>query len=313
MAGDLEEGMNTSRLVVTGATGQIGGALTQQLLSRGHTVRAVARRPEALQALAAKGAEVHAGSVGDEAFLTRVLTGADGAFLLVPPDYHGAGMLERQRRVVDAEVAAVKASGIKRIVALSSIGAERPSGTGPIVTLHYFEEKLRTLEGVDVLMLRATYFMENFLQNIDLIRNMGINGTAARPDTSLAMVATRDIAMAAAEALEKGEFSGHVVGYVLGPRDVTFGEVSRILGKAIGRPDLPYVQFSYEATEKALLDAGLPADIAAAFVEMYRAANEGLLAPTQPRSSENTTPTTIEAWSRVFATAYKGTAKAASA
>lgn len=306
--------MSTQMFVVTGASGHIGRVLSGHLLDRGHTVRVVARRREGLADLAARGAEVHGGSVGDHVFLERVLRGADGAFLMVPPDYSSNDMLANQRAVADSEVAAVRASGIRRVVALSSIGAQHESGTGPIVVPRYFEQQLSEAEGVDVLFLRATYFMENLLQNLDLIRGMGIAGSGARADASLPMVATKDVAAVAAERLDRGDFSGKVVRYVLGPRDVTFAEAARILGASIGRPDLPYVQFSYDDLAGALTRAGLPPTVAGLFVEMNRAVNEGLLVPTQPRSAENTTPTTLEAFAAsVFAPAYAAGGKAAHA
>jgi uncharacterized protein YbjT (DUF2867 family) len=277
-------------------------------------VRVVARHRERLAPLAARGAEVHGGSVADGPFLERVLRGADAAFLMVPPDYGANEMLASQRAVVDAEVAAVRASGIRRLVALSSIGAHHETGTGPIVTVHYLERQLSEVEGVAVTFLRATYFMENLLQNIDLIRGMGIVGSGARPDAAIPMVAARDIAEMAAEELERLDADGASVRYVLGPRDVTFAEAASILGASIGRPDLPYVQFPYDDLGAALAGAGLPPKVAALFVEMNRAINDGLLVPTQPRSAGNTTPTTLESWAAsVFAPAFASGAKAAHA
>lgn len=305
--------MSTRKFVVTGATGNVGGKLTEQLLARGHSVRAIARNGQRLQPLASKGAEILEGSVLDVPFLTRTLKGADGVFALVPPDYGSDRLLEHQRAVVDAEVAAIKAAGVPRVVALSSVGAHHPSRTGPIVSLHYLEQQLGTLDGVDVLWLRAAYFMENLLGDIDTIKTMGILGTPVKPDVAFAMVATKDVADAAAARLAKADFSGKSVRYVLGPRDVTYPEVARILGEAIGKPDLPYVQFSDEDTRKALIAAGLPQSVAEAFVEMQQAVNEGLLEPTERRSSQSTTPTTLEEWSKTFAVAYKGASRAASA
>jgi uncharacterized protein YbjT (DUF2867 family) len=303
--------MGPSLFVVTGATGNIGQALTEQLLAQGHAVRAIARGAERLKALASKGAEAHAGSVGDAGFLAQAFKGADGAFVMVPPDYTSERMLDNQRAVVDAEVAALKASGVPRVVALSSIGAYQPSGTGPIVTLHYLEGQLNTLDGVDVVALRAASFMENFLQSIGLIKSMGVNGGSTRPDVAAPMVATRDVAATAAARLVGRDFSGKSVRYVLGPRDLTFAEATQILGQAIGRPDLQYVEFSYDDERKGLIGAGLPPSVADLFIEMHRAANDRLTAPTQPRSDDNTTATTLEEWSKVFAAAYKGASKTA--
>jgi uncharacterized protein YbjT (DUF2867 family) len=297
--------MSTQTIAVIGASGHIGRVLSELLLDRDHAVRAVARDASRLEPLAARGADVRVGNVNDAAFLTCVLTGATGAFLMVPPDYQSNDMLANQRRVVDAEVAAVRASGVPRVVALSSIGAQRDAGTGPIVTLRYFEQQLSAIEWLDVVFLRAGYFMENLLQNVDLVRNMGIAGSAARADAGLPMVATPDVARVAADLLSQAGFSGKQVRYVLGARDVTFGEATRVLGASIGRSDLPYVQFAYDDLARALVGAGLPPRVAALFVEMNRAINEGLLAPTHARSAENTTPTTLESWSMEFAAAFE--------
>ncbi len=297
--------MTKKTFAVTGATGNIGGKLTRQLLKEGHAVRAIARGDEKLRALAAEGAEIHLGSVGDAAFLKRVFEGVDGVFAMIPPDYAAKDMRAGQRAVADAEVEAVRAAGVKRVVALSSFGAHLEMGTGPIAGLHYFEQRLGELPGVDVVFLRAGFFMENLLQNIPLIRSAGINGSPLAADVAEPMIATQEIAAAAAAHLTQGDFQDKSVHYLLGARDVRFDEATRTLGSAIGKPDLPYVQFSYDDARKAILAAGISESVADGFIEMYRAGNEGHLRPTQSRSPHNTTPTTLEQWSDTFAATYK--------
>jgi uncharacterized protein YbjT (DUF2867 family) len=291
--------------VVTGATGNIGKELTLRLLGAGKKVRAIGRSAERLQPLVDEGAEAAVGSVDDAAFLTGAFSGAAGVFAMIPPSYTEENFRAYQSRIADAIVAAVRASGVSHVVHLSSLGAHLPSGTGPIAGLHDSEQKLNAVEGLNVVHLRPTFFMENWLSSISTIKDMGVNGSPLRPDLALPMIATKDIAVVAAEYLLSRDFSGSSVRDLYGPRDYTMVEVTEALGRAIGKPDLQYVQFPYDAAREALLGMGLSASVVDDFVEMDTAMNEGVLAATAPRSAENTTPTTIEEFAaEVFAPAY---------
>ena len=211
-----------------------------------------------------------------------------------------------QDQVGEAIVGAIQESGVGHVVFLSSIGADQPTGTGPIAGLHRQEGRLRSLEGVDVLALRPGFFFENHFETLGLIKHQGINGGAVAPDTSLPMIATRDIAEVAAKELEERDFSGFVVRELLGPRDLTMAEANGIIGDAIGNPDLPYVQFPYEDFEASLTQMGLSASVAALYAEMAKGFNAGMVRSLEGRSAANTTPTSLEAFAaEVLAPAYQ--------
>lgn len=294
-------------IVVTGATGDVGGRVADRLLDAGRDVRVVSRDEERLRPLAERGAEPRAGSLDDPEFVADLLEGAGSAFLLipsVPEDY------ERfQRRVSDAYAASLPGSGVTRVVNLSSLGAHVPEGTGPIVGLRRNEQRLDRVEGLDVLHLRPTFFMENYLEAtgaLEMIREQGMLGTPLRADLPLPQIATRDIGDVAAEHLIAGGFTGAATLELLGPRDYTMEETSRILGAAVGRPDLPYVRFDYADARAAMVDMGIGGATADMYVEMYRAFNEERVQPEEERSEENTTPTTLGTWAEeVFAPAYR--------
>jgi len=184
------------------------------------------------------------------------------------------------------------------------VGGHLTGKTGPIAGLHDQEVRLNTLKGVHLLHLRPGFFMENFYWSVDLIRKMGINGGALRPDLPIAMIATGDIAAVAAQRLIELNFFGTSVQELLGPRDVTMADATRALGRAIDKPELNYVQFPYEEAEQAMLGMGISASVAKGFVEMYRSFNEGVIRPTEKRSAANTTPTSIEEFAKGFAQAY---------
>ena len=293
-------------VAITGATGNIGKALAEQLLQSGVKIRAIARSAEKLVPLTAKGAQAHVGDLEDTTFLVEAFGGADAVFAMIPPPHNAPDLQAKQRQISASLAEGLKIAQVPRVVALSSAGAGLPSGTGPIAGLHEFEERLKSFSGLSVVALRPTFFMENHLAAIPLIKNAGINGSAARADVAIAMIATRDIAAGAAGYLTALTFDGYTVRDLLGPRDYTHREVTSILGAAIGKPDLAYVEFSYEDFHKSLLGEGFSVSAADAFVEMSTALNEGLIQSTVSRSDSNTTPTTLEEFARqVFAPAYQ--------
>jgi uncharacterized protein YbjT (DUF2867 family) len=290
--------------VVMGASGHVGGEAARRLLRAGKGVRAIARSADKLKALT--GADVRAGSLGDPAFLTDALRGATAAFAMLPPDYAAADMHASQEAVAESITRAVRDSGIRHVALLSSVGAELPAGTGPIAHLHAFEQMLNGVPGLNVVHVRAAYFMENHLANIGLIKSAGVNGGTIKADRRLPMVASHDIGAVVAEILAAPAFSGGSVRYVLGPRDYSLVEATRILGVAIGRPDLKYVEFPEPDAYKGMTGAGFSPSVAEMFLEMNRALSTGLI-KVEPRTPANTTPTTLEEFAKtVFAPAFAG-------
>lgn len=286
---------------IVGASGNTGSVLTEILLSKGEQVRVIGRNPEHLARFTQRGAEAVIADAGDEKAMARAFEGARGVYAMVPPDPKAEDPLEHYDEVGDALTRAIADARVTHVVALSSVGAHLPDRTGPIMGLRSFEHKLgRTT--ANVLSLRATFFMENLLVSAGLIKTQGVLGSPLRGDLSVSMIATRDIAAAAAESLLRRDFSGKIARELLGQRDLTYNEVAPIVGKAIGKPNLPYVQFPYDRAEQAMTQMGLSAAMAGLLTEMYRSFNEGYLEPQEQRNDRNTTPTSIEEFARdVFA------------
>ena len=299
----------TSPFVVCGATGNVGSKLAKSLLAAGVSVRAVGRERVRLGPLAATGAEPWPGDLGDAKFLSRAFSGAGGVFAMIPPKYDTPDIAAYQNGIGEALVSALENARVPRVVTLSSIGAHLFEGTGPIRGLHDFEAKLDRLRDAGVVHLRAAYFMENLLWNIPAIRGHGVNGSPIRPDAPIPMVATKDIADEAARLLAAKTLSGHSVRYLLGPRNLTMTEATRILGHAIGKPDLRYIQFPEEEARKAMSGMGMSDSVIEALLEMQRGFNAGRIRPTQERNASNTSPTTLEAFAQTdFAQSYRAAA-----
>jgi uncharacterized protein YbjT (DUF2867 family) len=259
-----------------------------------------------LQPFAAQGAEIFIGDVTDAAALTRALQQADAAYVMIPPNLASNDPLGHYDQVGDAIAAAVKNAGIKNVVALSSMGADKSSGTGPVVGLHNFEQKLSGLDGVNVLFLRPGYYMENTLGQAAVIRMMGAVAGPFRPDLKLPMIATRDIGAVAANALLSLEFHGKQSRELQGQRDLEFTEVAAIIGKAIGKPDLKYIQPPDEQVRAGMVQSGMSDQLARLLLEMAEALNSGYMRFLEPRSPQNTTPTSFETFvAEIFVPAYK--------
>jgi len=185
-------------------------------------------------------------------------------------------------------------ASIKYVVSLSSIGADKASGTGPVAGLYNLEQKLNRISGLNVLHVRASYFMENTLAQANTIRSLGTAAGPLRADLKLPMIATKDIGAFAAERLLRLDFSGKRTPELHGQRDLTMTEVAAIIGKAIGKSDLAYIHVPDTDVRGALLQFGLSHNVADLLLEMSRALNDGHMKPLESRSSQNTTPISYE-------------------
>ncbi|MGB3095754.1 MAG: NmrA family NAD(P)-binding protein [Candidatus Deferrimicrobiaceae bacterium] len=298
-----------SPYLICGATGNVGSRIAELLLAAGKPVRVIGRDRVRLAPLAAKGAEPMPGDLEDPTFLEKAFTGARAVFALIPPKLDAKDQRDYQNRVGDALLSALSKARVPRVVTLSSVGAHLPEGTGPILGLHELESKFERLKEAGVVHLRPGYFMENHLYGIPVIQGNGVYGSPTRPDMPIPMVATKDIGEEAARLLLVEPFTGHTVRYLLGPRDLTMTEATRILGEAIGDPGLRYVQFPEEDARKAMSGMGMSDSVVEALLEMERGFNTGKIRPTQERSAENTTPTTLEEFAQaIFAPAYRAAA-----
>ena len=294
--------------VILGATGNTGSIIANSLLAAGKKVRVVGRDVGRLQRFVDKGAEAFMATMSDAAALSKAFGGARAAYLLLPP----AKSREDQERDSDAIAHAVTKSGLRYAVHLSSYGAQVPEGTGPVAGLHSSEQKLNAISGLNVLHLRAAYFMENNLAAIGMIHQMGLVGNALLPDLKIPMAATRDVGDYAALRLLHLDFSGKQTRELLGERDLSMTEATAVIARGIGKPDLRYEQFPYDQVQQALTQLGVPPKGAAMYIEMYKAINAGVLVPLEPRSRDNTTPTSFERFVQdVFVAAYHGKAPSA--
>jgi uncharacterized protein YbjT (DUF2867 family) len=297
--------------VVLGASGNTGHVVAKNLLARGQKVRVVGRNAAHLQPLAAEGAEMFIGDATDASALTKAFHKADAAYVMISPNPTSNDVRAYEDRVSDAIAAAVRNAGIKHVVSLSSFGADKPAGTGPVAGLHDLEQKLNPINGANVLHLRAGYFMENTLPQVGAIRTLGSMIGPVSPKLKLPMIATRDIGAAAADALLRLAFQGKQTQELQGQRDLDYIEAATIIGKAIGKPDLGYIQAPDNQIRAAMVQMGMSDNFVGLVLEMAGALNTGHMRALEPRTAANTTPTKFETFlAESFVPAYQQQAAA---
>lgn len=297
---------------ITGASGNTGRVAAERLLERGEKVRAIGRSASHLEHLAKKGAEIFTADVTNADALAKAFQGVKAAYLMVPPNIAAPDVLAHYGRIGDSLVRAAEKGGLTRAVVLSSIGADKADKVGPVKGLHNLEEKLNGLSGLNAIYLRAGYFMENLLGQVNVIKAFGFVGGPQRGDLPLPFIATRDIGAAAAELLAKGDFKGKQARELLGQRDVSYNEVASVIGKAIGKPGLAYQQLPPDQLRPALVQMGMSASMADALLEMSESLNSGYMRAFEKRSPQNSTPTSIETFiAEKFVPLFRGSAAGA--
>lgn len=282
--------------IVTGATSNTGSVVAHRLLDEGKKVRVIGRDLEKLKSFTIRGAEAFVAEPTDAAALTQAFKEAKAAWIMLQPNYiaDSKDFPAYQAAVTHAIVTAIAANGLEHAVTLSSWGADRTYGTGPVLGLHNLEQALNQLASLNILHLRAGYFMENTLSYIDSIRKYEKVIGPFDQDLALPFISTADIGHAGADALINLLFSGHQVQELHGQCHLSIREAVTIIGSAIGKPDLIYEQNSVKEFGQELLAYGVSANVSALMEEVVNGINSRNLTTTQPRTKNSTTPTSFE-------------------
>jgi uncharacterized protein YbjT (DUF2867 family) len=256
--------------VIAGVSGNTGSVAASTLLDGGASVRVIVRDAAKGAAWQARGAEVAVADLGDADALAGALRGAKGAYLLVPPNVGAPNFREYQARTGAAIVEAVKRSAIPHVVLLSSVGAQWPSGTGPIAGLYPVEQGLSALTGTVSTFVRAAYFMENLGGSLGMLAQ-GLLPGFQPTGLSFPMIATKDIGVVAAKALREGATANTIL-ELSAARTYSFDDVAAILSKLTGTT-VKAQQFPIEGMVPTLTGFGFPQGLA----ELYREMTEGMI------------------------------------
>ena len=294
--------------VVTGATGRTGSAVANYLLDNGQPVRVIGRNLERLTSFVRKGAEPFISEPTDEARLSEAFSGAEAVYVMLQPNYiiTSNDFRTYQKSVINAITSALEQAEVKNVVSLSSWGADKEKDTGPVTGLHLLEQRLNQIEQLNVLHLRSGYFMENLLSQIKNLLFHDVARGPFLPDVQFPMIATRDIGRIAGEAMLKGNYQGRQIRELHGSCNLSMSEAVVLIGKAIDKPNLSYIQQTEEEAREEMRMDGFSEHIIGLVLETTRALNTKHIRMLEQRSFENTTPTSFETFiNEVFIPQYE--------
>jgi uncharacterized protein YbjT (DUF2867 family) len=257
---------------VLGASGNTGKIVAETLLGQKKKVRVVLHDPARGEAWAEAGADVAIADVGEAASLERAFSGAEGVYVLLPQNFSSSHVRADNNRRTNTIAAAVEAAGVPHVVLLSSLGAQKSEGTGPVLGLHDAETILSRVKAA-VTVVRAAYFMENWGRSLYAVEQ-GVLPTFLVADKAIPHVATRDIGTAAARLLVEGA-SGKRVIELAGPREYSPRDVAAAVERIVGRP-IDVQQAPEDAMAPALIGAGMNAEWARLFQELTHGLNANI-------------------------------------
>lgn len=265
------------KITVTGSLGNISRSLTQKLVAQEHEISVISSNANKADDIRKLHATPLIGSLEDYEFVNRSFTGSDAVYLMIPPNFTAPDYKAFTITVGKNYARAIQETGISHVVNLSSSGSPL-AGQPPLINYQNLETFLDELLALNVLHLRPGGFYSNFYGSIGLIKYQGIIGNNFGDDINTVLSHPEDIADAAAEAFSKLAFTGKNVQYIIS--DTLNGrEMAQILGAAIGKPDLTWVQFADEQLLQGLMQNGFTKDAAQHYiVDMGIAIREGLLA-----------------------------------
>jgi uncharacterized protein YbjT (DUF2867 family) len=258
---------------IMGTTGRVGGAIAESLLAQGEKIRAIVRNPEKAARWRDCGAEIAVADVDDPKALASAFEGADGVFLMVPPNFAPASGFPETRKTLAAYHAALLEAMPKKAVYLSSIGAEQSSGLGLITSSHLLEQTLGDLP-IAHAFLRAGWFMENHAGDVTTAQSEGRIFSNLYPlDRKFSLVATADIGKAGADVLRQ-EWTGTRYIEVAGPEQYSPNDIAQAVSDALGRT-VKAVAVPREMWTKFFVGQGMPEGRTEPRAEMVDAFNSG--------------------------------------
>lgn len=262
-------------ITLTGAAGNITKPLAEKLIDAGHQVTVIGRNADNLKLLTDKGAIAKVGSIEDAGFIKEAFNGADVVYTMIPAPYHEPEWIDYAYKIGTGYAHAIKANDVKKVVNLSTYGAHRYEGTGPINSIAQLERALNELEGVTTIHLRAAHFYSNFYRQIPSLKQLGLIGSNYDGSIKMPFVHTRDIAEVAFRAITTDELDTKSPYYIVS-EVATFDDIAQHLGKAIGK-DLQWTRFSDEQWAGGLKQAGFPDYLIEKLVEVGQQTQSGIL------------------------------------
>jgi len=296
-------------IVLTGSLGRIGKPLAQDLVQKGHSVTVISSKQERQKDIEALGAKAAIGTMQDVDFLSATFKGADIVYVMETLEAVGGSFdpnidfIAAITQIGDNYKYAIEQSGVKRVIHLSSVGAHMKTGNG-ILAFHYNVENIlnQLPDDVSVKFMRPVDFYNNMFLFIKTIKTKGAIVQNYGGDEKEPWVSPLDIAAVIAEEIEK-PFYGRQIRYIASD-EASPNEVAKILGGAIGKPDLKWLVTSDEQLMNDWLSAGMNPQIANGFIEMQASMRGGVLYEDYFRNRPALGKVKLTDFANEFAAAY---------
>jgi uncharacterized protein YbjT (DUF2867 family) len=258
--------------VVTGATGNVGSAVVDYLLKQSVPVRVVIRSENKAESFRSRHVDVAIADLTDADALTKAFQGAKAVFAMNPPAVNDPDLQVAAVNVSRALASAIKAAKVERVVVLSSIGAERSSKTGNILTAHTLEEALKT-SAPQVVMVRPGSFMENWISAISAVKSGHspvLGSTFKKLDQKIPNIAANDIGRVVAEYLTKpnDQVDKLVIIELEGPEDYSPNDVAKVTSDVLGKT-VSAAAMTEEMIRNLCNQFGWPKKTADNWIEMF--------------------------------------------
>lgn len=262
--------------VILGASGQVGSAIVDQLLMQGQALRAVVRNPQKAKAIQERGIEVTIADAFDLPALTKAFEGASTVFVLTPETGTSHDVIGDTRKILENYKSAIAATGVRKLVGLSSIGAQYAEHSGNLKMSYLLEHTFVDMH-VQQIFVRPSYYYSNWLPFLPLVKEQGILPSFYPLDLKIAMSSPMDIAMFVAQTLsDKG--SGNAIYEVEGPQWYSVNDVAHIFEKVLDRKVMAQ-QIPVEKWPETIKEMGFTDDATQNFIEMTHMVSQGKTIP----------------------------------
>ena len=296
-------------IVLTGSLGNIGKPLATALVQKGHSVTVISSSTGRTKDIEALGAVAAVGSMFDAGFLTNTFRGADIVYLMETMEAAGdmfdkdIDFIETISKIGSSYKKAVAQSGVKKVVHLSSVGAHTDEGTG-ILLFHYNVEQilLKLPEDVAIKFIRPVGFYINMFSFIQSVKTKGAIISNYGGDRAEPWVSPLDIAAVIATEMDE-PFEGRTVRYVASD-EVSPNQIAKVLGQAIGKPELEWKVIPDEQLLAHWLSIGFNPQVAKGFVALQASQGTGELYADFYRNKPVFGKVKLSDFAKDFANAY---------